>query len=163
MLKLTAQLAAHDQRYRVGLNFNAARCRCRRCRSLAWVVRRHMNRGGSIIEHLMRLLAVLSVHCQDRSTLDALSRIAGDRERWPEAHDLFQRIREKTLDAEQRSDASLSAQYLFEEICAKTLYNLSHSPAPFDSDSPYWIVPSALALARALEIDRELVLQAIDL
>ena len=41
---------------------------------------------------------------------------------------------------------------MFEEVCAKTLYNLCGSRAPFDPDSPYWIVPNAFALARALGI-----------
>jgi len=33
------------------------------------------------------------------------------------------------------------------------LYNLSEESAPFDADSPYWIVPNALSLARRMGID----------
>ena len=40
------------------------------------------------------------------------------------AHALFDRIRQKTLVAERAGESDLAAQYLFEEICAKTLYNL---------------------------------------
>lgn len=49
-------------------------------------------------------------------------------------------------------------QYGFEEICAKTLYNMSgHVPGgewpyPFDDDSPFWVVPLAVGFARALGV-----------
>jgi hypothetical protein len=69
---------------------------------------------------------------------------------WTKGHDLFDRIRRKTLVAERNADARGLAQYLFEEVCAKTLYNLAGASAPFDPDSPYWIVPNAFALARRL-------------
>ena len=56
---------------------------------------------------------------------------------------------------------SLEAQYIFEEVCAKTLYNLANAAAPFDADSPYWIVPNAIALARLLNIDDAEVLRVV--
>lgn len=68
------------------------------------------------------------------------------------------RIGKKALAAERQGDRLLQRQYLFEEICAKTLYNLSGQPAPFDADSPYWIIPNAMAFARKLGIeDREVL------
>ncbi len=30
---------------------------------------------------------------------------------------------------------------------AKTLYNLTHPAAPFDADSPYWVLPNAFTVA----------------
>ena len=39
--------------------------------------------------------------------------------------------------AERNGDQVLEAQYLFEEACAKALFNLSYPSAPFDPDSPY--------------------------
>lgn len=42
------------------------------------------------------------------------------------------------------------AQCAFEEICAKTLYNLSGEPAPFDADSPFWVIPLAINLGANL-------------
>jgi hypothetical protein len=57
------------------------------------------------------------------------------------------------LDAQRRKDYRADCQYLFEEACAKTLYNLTDTDAPFDDDSPYWIVPNALSLARRMSID----------
>jgi hypothetical protein len=52
----------------------------------------------------------------------------------------------------------LEAQYQFEEVCAKTLYNLGRNPAPFDPDVPFRIVPAAFAFARLVNIsDAEVV------
>ena len=64
-------------------------------------------------------------------------------------HDLFQRIRKTTIAAERAHEQRLVAQYLFEEVCAKTLYNLSGEPAPFDPDVPFRIVPNAILFARS--------------
>lgn len=41
---------------------------------------------------------------------------------------------------------------------AKTLYNLSGEPAPFDRDVPFKVVPNAFVLARRLKVsDTEIV------
>jgi hypothetical protein len=52
-------------------------------------------------------------------------------------------------------------QYSFEDICAKTLFNLANTDAPFDSDSPYFVIPFALDLARAVGIEDEEVVQIV--
>jgi len=62
--------------------------------------------------------------------------------------------------AERETLDELAAS-LFEEICAKTLYNLSGAPAPFDPDSPYWIVPNAFALARRVGIEPAEILAVV--
>lgn len=118
-----------------------------------------MNSGGRIIEDMRRLIALFSPHCADRTTMNELVEMLSDEDKWPNAHGLFQRIRAKTRAAERPQNSKLESQYLFEEVCAKTLYNLSHSSAPFDPDSPYWIVPNAFSLARELQIDDSQVLQ----
>jgi len=113
-----------------------------------------------MLTHITQLIDLFAGHCSDPSTLLELRQMVGDERTWCKAHDLFDRIREKTLKAEQRKNDRAGCQYLFEEVCAQTLYNLSdisppfseHSPAPFDEDSPYWIVPNALSLARRLGI-----------
>lgn len=101
---------------------------------------------------MKRLVDLFAPHCADRSTLDELYRMIDDERLWPRAHDLFDRIRRKTLEVEGRSDERAAYQYFFEEICAKTIFNLTGTDAPFDEDSPYWVVPSALSLARRLGI-----------
>jgi hypothetical protein len=37
-------------------------------------------------------------------------------------------------------------------FCAKTLYNMTRAPAPFDPDSPFWVLPLALELGHALGV-----------
>jgi hypothetical protein len=61
---------------------------------------------------------------QGQGTLRKLIALAKDRCRWKQAHALFSEIRRKSLAAEQRNDQLALAQYFFEEICAKTLYNV---------------------------------------
>jgi hypothetical protein len=84
--------------------------------------------------------------------------MASDDVKWRYAHDLFSRIRGKTLRVEREADELLLHQYGFEEICAKTLYNMSghimgkEFPYPFDDDSPFWVIPIAVGFARALGI-----------
>jgi hypothetical protein len=99
-----------------------------------------------------RLVGLFLQHCDDRETLFELESIAANQHQWHEGHALFQRIRSKTLVAERSRDSLKTKQYCFEEVCAKTLYNLSGCSAPFDSDSPDWISPNAVALAKALGI-----------
>jgi hypothetical protein len=107
-----------------------------------------VNYSGKVLNDMEALLQLLAPHCNDRSTFDVLSRMVKEHRTWPKTHDLFNRIRGKTLMAERAADRALTSQYLFEEICAKTLYNLSMSSAPFDPDSPYWVIPNAIAFAR---------------
>jgi hypothetical protein len=114
---------------------------------------------ANVIGAIQGLVGVFKPHCGDCSTLDELAEIAADdRSQWRKCHDLFDRIRKKTLSAERTGDHLLGAQYLFEESCAKTLYNLSDEPAPLDREVSFKIVPNALALARVLNIsDAEVV------
>jgi len=120
-----------------------------------------MNYGGAITKDIGRLLELFSPSCTERETFDWLQNAVPDRAKWHKAHGVFGHIRAKSLRAERMGKAKLAAQYLFEEICAKTLYNLSGSSAPFDSDSPYWIVPNAIALARCMGIPEANVLACL--
>jgi hypothetical protein len=108
-----------------------------------------MNRGD-IISRMVRLIDLFIPRCRDNRTLQELRQVALDDQRWIQGHDLFDRIRDKTLEAEHRRDTGLETQYLFEEIVAKTIYNLSDTNAPFDEDSPFFVIPNAIALAKVL-------------
>src|ERR1700676_4015226 len=96
-----------------------------------------------------RLVLFFLPLCREQSTLFELEQMAADTKRWRGAHDLFDRIRRKRLNAATKP--LLEWQYAFEEICAKTLFNLSLPPsdAPFDDDSAFWVVPFAISFARA--------------
>jgi len=108
-----------------------------------------MNYGSKILDDIANLIRLFEPHCEDRSTLHEIERMLGNQESWSKGHDLFSKIRQKTL---KTRNPRIECQYLFEEICAKTLYNLSRSSAPFDPDSPYWIIPNAISFARKIEI-----------
>ena len=110
-------------------------------------------RPTDIISAMLGILDVVEEACADKQTLRKLIAIASDRDQWPEGHALFREIRRKTLLAEQQGDRCASVQYAFEEICAKTIYNLSHPPAPFDADSAFWVLPLAVDLGRALSFE----------
>ena len=114
-----------------------------------------------MLDAMKRLIEIFAARSPDHGTLDELHRLIGDRDAWHRAYDLFQRIRDKTLVAEKQGDLKMGAQFCFEEACAKTLYNLMGRPAPFDTDSPFWIVPNAIVTARYFEIDERDILRAI--
>lgn len=117
-----------------------------------------MTERVNIILAIRALCGLFALHTDDHATMDQIVEISLDRSRWKAAHHLFQRIRDKTLKASKRGDARLVAQYRFEEVCAKSLYNLSREPAPFDADSPYWIIPNAIGFARMAGIsDAEII------
>ena len=111
-----------------------------------------MSTATQTAAEIQRLVWVFLPHCDDLETLQALDTMAVDQDDWRNGHGLFQKIRSKNLVAERTGDHLKNVQYCFEEVCAKTLYNLSGSPAPFDRDSTDWIHPNALALAKALPI-----------
>lgn len=122
-----------------------------------------MNYRGAITKDMTRLLELFSSHCAERGTLDWLQRAVVDRGKWRDAYGVFNHIRSKFLKAERTGNVNGAAQYRFEEICAKTLYNLSGASAPFDSDSPYWIVPNAIDFARQVGVSEAEVLACVTL
>jgi hypothetical protein len=120
-----------------------------------------MNRGGQIIPSILGLIDLFLRRCSEKATMEELKRLLLDSDRWVEAHSLFDRIRRKTLEADRSKNRLLQVQYSFEEICAKTLFNLANTDAPFDSDSPYFVIPFALDLGRSVGIDDEEVIRIV--
>lgn len=110
------------------------------------------NHPTNIITAMLAPLMFFEGRCKDKETLRRLIELANDRSRRKQAKALFDEIRHKNLAAGRRNDHLAQAQYDFEEICAKTLYNMSREPAPFDPDSPFWVLPLALELGRALGV-----------
>jgi hypothetical protein len=120
-----------------------------------------MNYGGAITKDMAGLLDLFAPHCEDRETIDWLRSALADRGKWQKAHGVFTQIRSKSVKAGRSRNSVAMAQYLFEEICAKTLYNLCSASAPFDADSPYWLVPNAIAFARRLGMKEQEVLSCV--
>jgi hypothetical protein len=108
--------------------------------------------NGDIIAAILAPLTLFEGRCEDKETLRNLIALANDKSGRKQAHALFTEIRKKTLAAGKRDDQLALAQYAFEEICAKTLYNLTGESAPFDPDSPFWVLPRTLELGRMLDI-----------
>lgn len=106
--------------------------------------------SGNIIDYIVSLIDFFRNRCSDTAVMEELRRMALDKRSWPQTHALFDRIRVRTLEAERAADCKLAAQRLFEEVIAKTLYNLSYSSAPFDPDSPFFVIPNAIALATSI-------------
>jgi hypothetical protein len=79
---------------------------------------------------IVRAVEFFLPRCGDPTTMNELHRMALDRTQWRFAHDLFGRIRDKTLRVDRRGNRLLQCQYSFEELCAKTLYNLSEHYDP---------------------------------
>lgn len=107
-----------------------------------------------MVREIRDLIEFFRPHVRDAETLDRLRKMVDDRGSWSKAHHLFDHIRHKTLRAERAKDDQAIAQYMFEEACAKALFNLTRGAAPFDADSPYWVVPNALVCARSLGLDQ---------
>jgi hypothetical protein len=118
--------------------------------------------NGPIVLHITRLIALFEPHCDDRSTLRDMERtLVLGRSRWRAARGIFQRVRAKRGAAHRAGDDVRVTQYEFEEVCAKTIANLCDVSAAFDADSPYWIVPRALVLARTLGIPDAQVVELV--
>lgn len=115
----------------------------------------------AIQTYLHGLVHLFADRCEEKSTIEELRELLSDEDRWVEAYSLFDRIRRKTLDAEKDENWLLAHQYVFEEICAKTIFNLTNPDAPFDADSPFFVIPIALSFARALGIADEEVIRII--
>ena len=120
-----------------------------------------MNYRGAITRDIAGLLDLLAPYCSDRETIDWLRTAVADQGKWHKAHGVFSHIRSKSLKAERSGKGREAAQYLFEEVCAKTLYNLSGASAPFDADSPYWVVPNAVAFARQVGLSEQEVMACV--
>jgi hypothetical protein len=121
-----------------------------------------MRLGGIDIRSAMkRLIEILADHSPERTTLLELHHMIDNRETWKGANDLFERIRRKGLALSGNADVNVLAQYCFEEACAKTLFNFTREPAPFDLDSLYWIIPNAIVTARLYGIDVQVILRAV--
>lgn len=85
------------------------------------------------------------------TSIKELYSIIDSKDRWNEAHGQFNKIRQFLLD---NKDFKPEAYLLLAEKVAKTTYNSSGQPAPFDSDSGFYIPSLALQTAGNFEDNR---------
>lgn len=109
-------------------------------------------------DEILRLLQLFQPHASDPEMASKVVELAADSRKWPDAHRLFSHVRQRWLET---SDTHRRGQYAFEETCLKTLNNETHAIDPFDSDSPYYVIPIALGRARQLGIRDRLVLDIV--
>lgn len=108
--------------------------------------------GSNVIATVSRLTHIFEAHCEDVETLLKLREATVDRAGLRTAKGIFEKIRRQTLRANEREDKLSATQYRFEEVCAKTLYNVTGPSAPFDPYVPFCILPNALVLSRMLAL-----------
>lgn len=103
-----------------------------------------------IIGEMKALLDFFEDLVPDSKSNRLVWKFCDEKERWVKAHGLFTTIRDRNSKAIKQKNELREYQYSFEECVAKTLYNLTNPSAPFDSDSSYWVLKNAFALANAI-------------
>ena len=112
-----------------------------------------------LVDQMDHLFALFQPICRDTETMAELRALLRDEKDWVKAHYLSTRIRAKAFTAVKTGDLPAEMQFSFEETCAKTLHNLSDSKKPFEADTPYWIIPLALKLAKVLDLDESKIVE----
>jgi len=115
----------------------------------------------SCIADIQALLDLFENKVPDQKSNRLVAKFAHDKSRWYKAHGLFTTIRDRNLKAIKDGNKNKECQYYFEEVCAKTLYNVTRSSAPFDPDSPYWVIKNALVLAKKIGVPIEHVVEVV--
>jgi hypothetical protein len=111
--------------------------------------------GGMIHQ----LLTACSSHAIDPESNAALTAMAASPTTWKAAHAVFDEVRSRLLRVE--SNDALTAQYAFEEYCAKAMFNATNTDVPFNAVSAFFVVPAALDFAKAVGLDAEIVAAAL--
>lgn len=97
---------------------------------------------------ILRLFNLFEPHIQDTKLHAETAAIVGDHTRWGEAHGQFSKVRNQLLKVEKKGKDRRAAFHLsFLEESLKTVFNEAGSKMPFDSISPFFVVPLALELA----------------
>ena len=120
---------------------------------------------------ILAMLRPFRERARDSETNAWVTELVADQDRWPRAHDLFDLIRDRLLEATGDAgrprvppgevDHARAQQYAFEELCLRAVFNETDTDCPFDACSPFWIAGSAIDLARALRLPVEAVIAVI--
>jgi hypothetical protein len=98
----------------------------------------------AMIEQLRLLLTKFAEHSPNPARFIELLACLDNPDMRRLAKGLFDQARRNFRTASAEGNRPREVQCRFEEVCAKVIYNLTQPTAPFDADSPYWIVPTAL-------------------
>lgn len=118
-----------------------------------------------MIEDIIALLHLFQEKSPDKDTNKIVLGLAENKEQWKNAHDIFSTIREKNLKAIENKENIKESQYCFEEVCAKSIFNIYcysfGEDGQFDPDSPYWLIKNALSFAYSLGLPKEEVINIV--
>ena len=114
-----------------------------------------------MIDEIQLLLDLFQDSVPDKESNRLVWKLCEEKHRWIKGNGLFSTIRDRNLKAARNDDLVKESQYCFEEVIAKTLYNMNRPQAAFDPDSPYWIIKNAFILAKHLDIDSQKVIDII--
>ena len=90
------------------------------------------------------VLAVCRAELPAVAEVEHVAALGAEPARWREAHAAFSAVRTQTLAEEHaRADEPRRMLLYVAEIVAKTIYNASGAPAPFDDDSAWWLARTA--------------------
>jgi hypothetical protein len=101
---------------------------------------------------ILAMLHLFRGRVPDPETHAWIVELATNPDTWRSGHDVFDRVRDRNLQAIDARDQVRQSQYSFEEVCLQSLYNETCPADPFDSCSPYWVIKNALVLARAVGV-----------
>ena len=107
---------------------------------------------------ILKLVVLFDKCAPDPDIQSDLKAIVSDHNRWATAHTYRDIVRTRMLRT--KDDAKL-AQYAFAEACLETIYNETDPDDPFDSVSPFWVVPTAASFAKLVGISIDAVLRAV--
>lgn len=103
------------------------------------------------VERARAVLEICRTHWPQVPEVDRVATIATEPARWVEAHEAFDAVRQLTLREKRAPTSELYEALLFvAEIAAKTTYNASGAPAPFDHNAPWWLPRNARHFVVAL-------------
>ena len=120
-----------------------------------------------MIIEIRKLCELFMGACKDTETMKRIVDIClaveqrKNTSRYRDAKPLFDDIRHKSLDSTNMLNSTAQCQYIFEEKCAKSLYNMHEQYGGFDADSPFYIIPCALELGRKIGIPDERILEIV--
>lgn len=115
----------------------------------------------SMIENIIKFSNLFLESAEDPEELEKLISVTKDRQRWVKAHAYFDEVRRKNLKAIEKKQLRLKYLYSYIEICYKALFNLTYPSAPFDLESPYFIIPFALKYCDGIGLDRNRIIEII--
>jgi hypothetical protein len=104
---------------------------------------------------ILGLLDLFQDRVPDSETHAWLRELAASRANWGRGQHVFGLVRGRSAKSRAGENDARTLQYYFEEACLKSLYNVTGPSAPFDPESPYFIIKRAMMLANVLGIPIE--------